>query len=146
MARGRVTITFAGAPAFVAKLAKASEQGLRASEAGLFAAGNVIMEEAKHRSPVDTGTLAGSGYVTLPERVGDTVAVEIGFGGPAEAYAVVQHEDLSYRHPVGQAKFLETAMDDRAAEARDTMARVAAASLSAPVGLTSVYPTTPGGA
>ena len=84
--------------------------------------------------------------MTLPERVGDTVAVEIGFGGPAEAYAVVQHEDLSYRHPVGQAKFLETAMDDRAAEARDTMARVAAASLSAPVGLTSVYPTTPGGA
>jgi len=146
MARGRVSLTFAGSKAFTDNLGKASAAGIRASGAGLYAGGNVIMEEAKRRSPVDTGTLAGSGYVTLPEMDGSDVVVEFGFGGPAESYAVRQHEDLSYRHPVGQAKYLESAMDDKAQEASETVARVAAASVSLGGGvLPSVYPTSPGG-
>lgn len=39
--------------------------------------------------------------------------MEVGFGGAAGAYAVKQHEDLSLNHPGGgQAKFLESAVDD----------------------------------
>lgn len=127
--RGRVSISIAGSAAFKAKIAQALEAGKTAASAGLYAGGNVIMEEAKRRSPVDTGAMRGSGYVTLPEERGSTIVVEVGFGGPAGDYAAEQHENMTYRHPVGQAKYLESAMDDKAGDARDTIAAVAAASL-----------------
>jgi hypothetical protein len=70
-----------------------------------------IMTTAKQRTPVATGALRASGHVQ-PTRVdagGRLVSVG-GFGGPAAPYAVYVHEDLTARHPVGQAKFYETAV------------------------------------
>ena len=54
--------------------------------------------------PVDSGTLKGSAYVQEIDK-----GWEIGYGGAAEEYALEQHENLQYYHPVGQAKFLEMA-------------------------------------
>jgi hypothetical protein len=70
-----------------------------------------IMTTAKRRTPVDTGALRASGHVqpTRVEAGGRLVSVG-GFGGPAAPYAVVVHEDLTARHPVGQAKFYETSV------------------------------------
>ena len=68
----------------------------------------VYAEEIKGLSqtmcPVDSGTLKGSAYV---QEIID--GWEIGYGGAAEEYALEQHENLQYHHPVGQAKFLELA-------------------------------------
>lgn len=143
--RGRVSVSVAGAPAFVAKLRAAGEAGIRSAAAGLYAVGETTMTEAKRQVPVDLGALKGSGYVSLPEISGDSVTVELGFGGPAKDYAVIQHEELGYRHPDGgKAKFLEDPLNQIAPASGELMARVARASLTAggpPVVATG--PTTP---
>lgn len=62
-------------------------------------------------APIETGDLRGSGYSSVSEN-GDTVVGEVGF---AEEYAWQQHEDLSYKHPLGgQAKYLEQPFDENA--------------------------------
>ena len=84
--------------------------GLRLVDAlppALFRRGEAVMKRAKDLTPVDTGTLRNSGTVNQPEIEGNQVSVTIGFGGAAAPYAVFVHEDMTKRHPVGQAKFLE---------------------------------------
>jgi hypothetical protein len=77
----------------------------RSAEGALYLEAWNVMTEAKQRAPLDEGILRNSGYVTLPENG----TVELGFGGSASAYALIQHEDLSLHHEVGEAKFLEKA-------------------------------------
>jgi len=64
-----------------------------------------IVNEIKARAdelvpiaPVAGTTLQGSQSVRVRER-GTQVTAEIGYGGPASAYALVQHEDLTLSHP-----------------------------------------------
>lgn len=92
----------------------------------LYEEGEEIMTKAKDRTPVDEGTLRASGWVEKPKISGDKeVTVMLAFGGEAEAYALIQHEDLSLHHDVGEAKFLEKSVD----EARSGMQGRLAASM-----------------
>ena len=64
--------------------------------------------ECMEECPVDTGTMRA----TIPDSSGvkatDTACVGIvGCGGPSAAYCRRQHEDLTFKHPVGKAKFIE---------------------------------------
>lgn len=93
-----------------AALKAAKDDAYQATAAAVYVAANEIMTEAKQRAPVDTGTLRSSGYVTLPEP-GPNPKVELGFGGAAAQYALVQHERTEYRHEVGEAKYLENAIN-----------------------------------
>lgn len=77
-----------------------------AGNAGIYALGVLIMREAKERTPVDTGALKASGYVTMPK----DKKVELGFGGPAEEYALIQHEVDWYNHRVGEDHYLLNAI------------------------------------
>lgn len=84
-------------------------QGPRFERAGLHAMtaeANAVMSEAKKRAPRDFGDLAGSGYVAIDEVTG---AVELGFGGPAAAYALPVHERFGTRMttPGTGPKYLE---------------------------------------
>jgi hypothetical protein len=108
-----------------AQLRRHLEAARKAAERALYEGGSIIMTEAKKRAPLDVGTLRNSGYVTLPKREGDEVFVEVGFGGAAKAYAVKQHEELSYHHEVGEAKYLENAINAKEQEIRDRIARLA---------------------
>lgn len=74
------------------------------------------MTLAKERTPVDGGTLRASGTVEPPVYSGDVVTQSLGFGGAASAYALEQHERLDFAHATGQAKFLESAVNDREAK------------------------------
>lgn len=78
--------------------------------AGAWAAiqifGEKIMTEAKILCPVDLGTLHASGHVRTLQAGNDFVLV-LAFGGPAAPYAAIVHEDMTARHAVGQAKYLE---------------------------------------
>lgn len=58
--------------------------------------------------PVDLSPLKNSKFVEKPKKSRGSVSVSAGYGGPAAAYAEIQHENLEYRHTVGQAKYLET--------------------------------------
>lgn len=70
-----------------------------------------IMTDAKGRTPVATGALRSSGQVAAPDVTASGVVVELGFGNTSVGYAVPVHERLDVRHPVGEAKYLERAVD-----------------------------------
>lgn len=71
--------------------------------------GEDVLALSAERCPVDTGTLRATGHVEGPTAKGDKVDIVVGYGGPAAPYALPVHERLGVRHPVGQAKFLESA-------------------------------------
>jgi hypothetical protein len=83
----------------------------------------------EHFVPVKDGILRGSGYVEL--NADGELRVTLGFGGPAGAYAVPQHERLDYRHTVGEAKYLEKPL----MAAASTLAADLAASIREEVGV-----------
>lgn len=98
--------------------------------AAIYQEAQIEMTEAKRRTPVDTtkdaphpGQLRASGRVHTPVRKGRNISVTMSFGGAAADYAIYVHEILTNFHPVGQAKFLESTLN----ESRSSMAaRIAA--------------------
>lgn len=91
---------------------------------GLHMAMEHVLQRSRELVPNDEGTLERSGRTVIDERT-LTGAVTYGEGG-AEAYAVVQHENLEYHHPGGrQAKYLEQPMR----EERGTCAQIVAAQI-----------------
>lgn len=65
----------------------------------------IIMTDSKENyCPVEHGDLKNSGHVIVdPDKIKTTLA----YGGAAEDYAVPQHENLTYKHKVGENKYLE---------------------------------------
>ena len=98
----------------------------------LYRAAERIMTEAKMIVPVEFGTLKDSGHVEPPTPLGNAGAeVALGFGGPAEAYAVEQHENLEYAHAEGkQAKYLETPLKAAAGDVLELLGRDLRAALA----------------
>ena len=124
MAAGRVVVSVLGGDALRRALAASVPRLQMALDRAIYAEANNILSDAKKRTPVDTGTLRASGYVTLPQPSGAGSRVEAGFGGAAKKYAAVVHERV-YRtisegeyellvpvaHDPGTgAKFLESAV------------------------------------
>lgn len=108
----------------VAKLRQIASRFPDRVAAALYQEAQIEMTESKRRVPVDQGVLRASGFVSPPERRGRTITVTLSYGGAADHYAIIQHENLDFHHPNGgQAKFLESVLN----ESRSTMAaRVAA--------------------
>ncbi len=71
-------------------------------------------------TPVDTGDLRGSSYTGEPESNNNSgLKVEVGYERdvlPENAYSVYVHERTELHHDVGQAKFLETALQTKEPE------------------------------
>lgn len=89
--------------------------------AALYQEAQIEMTEAKRRTPVDItpdaphpGQLRASGQVAKPERKGRQISVTLSFGGGAVYYAIYVHEILTNHHPVGQAKYLESVLNESA--------------------------------
>lgn len=80
----------------------------QAAARGLLLFGEAVMTDSKENFvPVDLGNLRASGHVRGPFFEAGDIAVRLGFGGPAVQYALIVHEDMTARHTVGQAKYLE---------------------------------------
>lgn len=112
-------IELRGMEGLAKKLRSTEANATQGGRAGAYALANNIMTVAKERAPFDQGILAGSGYVSPPDA---QHSVEIGFGGAAKSYAVRQHEDLTFKHTRGQAKYLESAVDEAGAGGLETIA------------------------
>jgi hypothetical protein len=95
----------------------------RMAEAQLEEA-RIELKEAKRRTPVDTGDLRRSGAIaqTIKKtRAGTMVSTDIFFDMP---YAIFVHEDLEANHPNGgQAKFLESVLNESAPHMAERLAR-----------------------
>ena len=74
----------------------------------------IMFRNSKRRVPVDNGDLRRSGFILPVRKSGNGWLVEMGYGGAASAYALRQHEDLTYRHKDGRtAKYLENPVKER---------------------------------
>jgi len=84
----------------------------RSAERALRKAGRVIIETTTPLVPIDTGALRKTGRFVVEKEpaVGGTF-LNVSYGdaeGEGEVhYAVFVHEDLTARHKIGQAKYLE---------------------------------------
>lgn len=83
----------------------------------------LIMTTSKKLVPVDLGVLRASGVVQRPDIDRHKVVIEMGYGGAARAYALVQHERTDFRHTSGQAKFLEQPVKEAKAGFGNRVAR-----------------------
>lgn len=102
---------------FVAGMHAAREQMLRVGARAVETFAVMVVGVAQNLAPVGgppyspndpaPGTLQGSGTWEPAQIDGTQITVNIGFNTD---YAAVQHERLDFRHSVGQAKYLETAM------------------------------------
>jgi len=103
---------------------KASSRKATTSLAGpLHLEAELIMTKSKQMTPVDLGVLRASGVVQRPDIDRNKVVVELGYGGAARAYALVQHERTDFRHTSGQAKFLEKPVKEAKAGFGNRVAR-----------------------
>ena len=103
----RQTVTILGAKELRTKLKMLGKDASWELGKALYLEGEEIMAQSKTAFvPRDTGMLAASGHVQIPQ---PGPIVLLGFGGPAVPYALVQHE-APYRHKVGQRKYLEIPM------------------------------------
>ncbi len=111
-------ITIKGVKELQAKLAELAKEYPEIAKAALYRQAEMrIMTPSKRDFvPVRDGHLRNSGHVVADP---DKIKVTLGFGGPAGignvggtnsedvGYAIVQHENLDFKHTVGEAKYLE---------------------------------------
>jgi hypothetical protein len=123
-----------------AKRIKVASRNLGVSTGqGLRMIGEEIMTDVKASRPGagvprDTGALAGTGRVEGPVPTPFGPVVELSFGGAAAPYALPQHEILTYRHKVGEARYLVRGMErwkPGGSAAMDALRENAAAGLAA---------------
>lgn len=104
--KGSRAVKTKGLPEVKAKLRMYGRRANKGLKAGLYQEGEGIMAKSLTEVPRDTGVLASTGHVQLPKEEAGRVSVTLGYGGPAAPYALRQHEELSYKHTVGKAKYL----------------------------------------
>lgn len=107
-----LSLSLKGTSSIQRQMARVHDKFPQKVERALRQQAEVELTESKRRVPVDTGTLRASGQVVGPEREGRKFYVEITYGGQAEDYAVIVHEDLDAFHKVGQAKYLESVLNE----------------------------------
>lgn len=129
MARAKIKGELGGTAELRRKLKEAGRIGTKALAAAAIQEMERVIGDAKLRTPVDLGTLKGSGTVLMPKIRGKKVTIIGGFGGAAKEYALRVHEDLSLSHTVGEAKFLERAWMERLVYMDENLARHAAKAL-----------------
>lgn len=130
-----IRVQWSGVDGLVAHMQAHVQQMPKILAEVLMMEGEELIREAKFLTPVQHGFLVASGYVTIPEINGSQVSVLAGFGGVAGTgnvdgqsnnqdvgYALYVHEDLTKRHPVGQAKFLEQPFTERLAGMTERLA------------------------
>lgn len=124
MPKPRVEVKVKGVTELQRNLRRIQKKAPEKFRAALYTAAERIMTDSKKLCPVAPefgGSLRQSGHVVMPDRA--KLEVFLGYGGPAGignvqgesndeevGYAVVQHEELSYRHTTGEAKYLEKAV------------------------------------
>lgn len=84
------------------------------TQRGLLKAAHRVVARSKELTPVDTGSLRSNQFASPTEK-GAKIEVK-------QNYAIYVHEDLAAHHPTGQAKFLETALNEN----KDAIFRAAA--------------------
>jgi hypothetical protein len=143
MAGIRIEAKLTGDKAMRRKINKLAKDYPKAFAAALYAAGLFIMGDAVLRTPVDFGPLRGSAFVSRPVQTSRGVVVVLGFG---KDYAVFVHERTDVKHTVGEAKFLENALNEKSPGLAKFLADVTLVNIERGVGVvtpSAEFPTEP---
>lgn len=114
----------------VGKLRGTKSAFRQAHESAVYAEGSIELTEMKRRTPVDMrfnaphpGALRASGRMEV-ERKGEVVQATFIFGDDGIVdYAVPVHEILDNFHQVGQAKYVESVLNESASSMADRIAK-----------------------
>ena len=123
---GGITVDFKGMTELSQNLRALSREMPSEVAAALYKEAQIEMTEAKKRTPVDTGALRNSGRVEKPKVTEGEISVRMAFGGlsggagtggqgvfrDTSHYAIHVHENLDAFHKVGQAKYLESVLNE----------------------------------
>jgi hypothetical protein len=93
----------------------------RAAMNALRAQAVILKGKSQALCPVESGTLRDS--CVIDEKDG---YITVGYGGAASSYAAIQHENMSYHHDVGQAKYLEVPATEMEDEIKAAVAKAVA--------------------
>ena len=118
--------TIRGIPELISNIQKLARDYPREAAAALYQEALKVEKLSRSLTPVETGALRASHETEFPKIEGGDVSIRIRVGGPAAGYAVYVHENLEAFHKVGQAKFLESAIN----ASREDLIRGVAARLS----------------
>lgn len=131
-------MTVSGFEQIAAELKRAIVRYEAAARVGLYETAVELAMEAERRTPVDSGELVESMYVTAP--VSGAVEVEVGYGSE---HAVPAHENPAH-HDRGESKYLQRAVDASAPVVLERLRdRIAGAVESNRTAYTSRFPATP---
>lgn len=110
--RMAVSVRILGAQKSAANIRRMSKAARKKFFEAMIDVSEQILQHSKDTYvPYLTGDLERSGSIAV--HPGRYPSVEIGFGGPAAAYAEIQHENVLFTHPNGgSAKYLEFAVRD----------------------------------
>lgn len=86
---------------------------------GMAAAATLVKGRSQAKTPVDEGNLKASHYTAT----GVTLSGPVAEVGCTADYAIYVHEDLEANHTVGQAKFLESALNESKDDIVNTVRR-----------------------
>lgn len=116
------SISLKGVDEMKAKLAALVALAPDAGGAALYQEGEGLKTDSQeHYVPVDQGVLKNSAFVNEPQTDASGVFVTVGYGGAAKDYAVIQHENTTFTHTVGSAKYLELPLLARASGMTERM-------------------------
>lgn len=116
----KVEFEFTGIEEMIQQLRRAARDYPAAGAQALYEEGFRIEADAVKNTPVKSGRLRSTAYVAPPVDDGKSIRVTIGYGTD---YAVPVHERTEAHHPVGEAKFLEHAMDRASNNALERIGR-----------------------
>jgi hypothetical protein len=107
-------ITWFGLDTLKSLLNKGATQGPTTTAIALNEEAQIMFAESQRRVPVKDGTLRRSGMILPPATSGSYITIEMGYGGAASAYALIQHERQDFRHKEGKTwKYLESPVRER---------------------------------
>lgn len=101
---GGVTISVTGIDKLLGQLQRMTGASDRASKNGFRRGARTMLAASQQLVPVDTGALQASASV---EENDDELRIVY-----KEPYAAIVHEKMSLKHPDGQAKYLEQAVNE----------------------------------
>lgn len=137
MSLSRVKIE--GTDAQIERLAKLRRQAPMAFAAAVYVAASSIVSTAMRLTPVDTGWLRSSRYVTKPRARGTAFEVTMGFSA---TYAPFVH-NIKRNYVVGEWRFLDTAVRYHAPTVMNEVARMTAGFIASGKGPDDVPPLHP---
>lgn len=107
-------ITWFGLDTLNSLLNKGATQGPTTTAIALNEEAQIMFAESQRRVPVKNGDLRRSGMILPPVTSGNYITIEMGYGGAASAYALIQHERQDFRHKEGKTwKYLEGPVRER---------------------------------